>query len=137
MDSRRVIDVRKRLGGEELMNRRGFLGGLIGAASAMVLDPEKLLWVPGTKTIFIPKAIVAPPRIPIGVHLQSGRIIFWDEVFVDPTDSTAEQRDASGKLEAAYRFVRPIEGMTVPAFWVQTYGHCEVKVADYSPSLAS
>jgi hypothetical protein len=32
------------------MNRRGFLA----AMSAMVLDPERLLWVPGAKTISIP-----------------------------------------------------------------------------------
>jgi hypothetical protein len=33
------------------MNRRGFLTALIGAAT---LDPERLLWVPGKKSIFIP-----------------------------------------------------------------------------------
>lgn len=32
------------------MNRRGFLGALLGAA----LDPERLLWVPGKKLISIP-----------------------------------------------------------------------------------
>lgn len=34
------------------MNRRGFLGLLAGA----VLDPERLLWVPGKKLISIPTA---------------------------------------------------------------------------------
>lgn len=38
------------------MNRRGFIGSLLATA---LLDPEKLLWVPGKKTIFIPK----PPKI--------------------------------------------------------------------------
>ena len=33
------------------MNRRGFLGALLSAA---VLDPERLLWVPGKRKIFIP-----------------------------------------------------------------------------------
>lgn len=33
------------------MNRRGFLGSLLGAA---VIDHERLLWVPGRKTISIP-----------------------------------------------------------------------------------
>lgn len=33
------------------MNRRGFLGALLGA---LVLDPEKALWVPGRKLISIP-----------------------------------------------------------------------------------
>jgi hypothetical protein len=35
-----------------MTSRRGFLGALLGAA---VLDPEKLLWVPGAKTISIPR----------------------------------------------------------------------------------
>jgi hypothetical protein len=45
-----------------MIARRGFLKSLLGglaAASALpvVLDPEKLLWVPGAKTIFIPNII--------------------------------------------------------------------------------
>lgn len=36
------------------MNRRGFFGFLGGVAATAVLDPERLLWVPGTKTIFLP-----------------------------------------------------------------------------------
>jgi hypothetical protein len=40
------------------MNRRDMLklvtSGVIGA---MVLDPEKLLWVPGEKTIFLPPTV--------------------------------------------------------------------------------
>lgn len=38
-----------------MMNRRGFIGSLAMATAALVLDPEKLLWVPGKKTISIPK----------------------------------------------------------------------------------
>lgn len=38
------------------MNRRHFLSALATAASAMALDLERLLWVPGQKTIFIPPA---------------------------------------------------------------------------------
>jgi hypothetical protein len=41
------------------MNRRGFLSTLAGAAAALTLDPEKLLWVPGKKTISIPSAVPA------------------------------------------------------------------------------
>lgn len=33
------------------MNRRSFLSML---AATAVLDPERLLWVPGKKTIFVP-----------------------------------------------------------------------------------
>lgn len=34
-----------------MIGRRGFIGALLGAA---VLDPERLLWVPGKKMISIP-----------------------------------------------------------------------------------
>lgn len=39
------------------MNRRGFLGALGLGASAFAMDPEALLWVPGKKTISIPKSV--------------------------------------------------------------------------------
>lgn len=42
------------------MNRRGFLTTLGAFAATAVLDPEKLLWTPGKKTIFIPKAYTQP-----------------------------------------------------------------------------
>lgn len=38
-----------------MLNRRGFLGLLAGAAAGATLDPERLLWVPGKKLISIPK----------------------------------------------------------------------------------
>ncbi len=40
------------------MNRRGFLAALAGA---MVLDPERLLWKPGTKLISVPR--IPPPEL--------------------------------------------------------------------------
>ena len=36
------------------MNRRGFMSAFTGLAAGMALDPERLLWVPGAKTISIP-----------------------------------------------------------------------------------
>lgn len=36
------------------MNRRGFLQLLGAGATGLVLDPERLLWVPGQKTFFLP-----------------------------------------------------------------------------------
>lgn len=41
------------------MQRRSFLQSLIAGAAALTLDPEKALWVPGKKTVFIPP----PPKI--------------------------------------------------------------------------
>lgn len=37
-----------------MLNRRGFIAALAAFASGTVLDPERLLWVPGAKTISIP-----------------------------------------------------------------------------------
>lgn len=39
------------------MNRRRFLGSLAGFAAAMTMDPERLLWVPGKKTIVVMPAL--------------------------------------------------------------------------------
>lgn len=44
------------------MNRRNFLASLLATA---VLDPERLLWVPGAKTISIPA-----PRVIEVYHFQ-------------------------------------------------------------------
>jgi len=44
------------------LNRRGFLQSGIAAASALAVDPERLLWTPGAKTIFIPP----PPKVVAG-----------------------------------------------------------------------
>ena len=44
------------------MTRRTLFGALLGAASAMTLDPERLLWVPGKKLISIPKSIPKPKQ---------------------------------------------------------------------------
>ena len=36
------------------MDRRHFLRVLAGASAGFALDPERLLWTPGAKTIFLP-----------------------------------------------------------------------------------
>src|SRR3990167_8945304 len=40
------------------MNRRSFLSMLGVGTAATIFDPERLLWVPGAKSIFIPKPYV-------------------------------------------------------------------------------
>lgn len=35
-----------------MMHRRGFLGLLAAAAAGAVLDPERLLWIPGQRSYF-------------------------------------------------------------------------------------
>jgi hypothetical protein len=42
-----------------MLTRRGFLGTLAAAAAGMALDPERLLWAPGQKTIFLPTPVLA------------------------------------------------------------------------------
>lgn len=39
------------------MNRRGFLSTLLAGAATVAADPERLIWVPGKKTISIPKPV--------------------------------------------------------------------------------
>ncbi len=39
------------------MNRRAFLSLLGLGATGFVIDPERLLWVPGQKTIFLPPQV--------------------------------------------------------------------------------
>src|SRR5262245_30870557 len=56
------------------MNRRGFLGTLLSAA---VLDPEKLLWVPGQKLISIPSGKVLEPAVEMPIFdLKDGVLKF-------------------------------------------------------------
>jgi hypothetical protein len=44
------------------LTRRGLLSALMAAAAgAAVIDPERLLWVPGKKLISIPKPVVVDP----------------------------------------------------------------------------
>lgn len=47
------------------MNRRAFLArlaaGATAAAAMSFLDPERLLWVPGSKTFFIPETVGIRP----------------------------------------------------------------------------
>jgi hypothetical protein len=55
------------------MKRRSFLAGLATLAAGMVIDPERLLWVPGAKKIFVP----ATPVIVIG----SGDVLSFSYTF--------------------------------------------------------
>lgn len=65
------------------MNRRGFFASLLAATSAAIVlgdaegDPEKLLWSPDQKTIFLPPATVFKPDMPAPVKnlLTTGRMV--------------------------------------------------------------
>lgn len=60
------------------MERRGFLKTLFGGAAAAVagtmLDPEKLLWVPGAKTIFLPAGDIAIKNVRAATMAEQAQI---------------------------------------------------------------
>jgi hypothetical protein len=56
------------------MNRRGFLSFLGAAAGTAVLDPERMLWVPGAKLISIPRP--RPPAFTVLFHPHGGNQYF-------------------------------------------------------------
>lgn len=65
------------------MNRRSFLSLLGLGAAGLVLDPERLLWVPGAKTIFLP-----PVRVfasPFG-NINRATFTFWRNQMANPID---------------------------------------------------
>jgi len=53
------------------MNRRGFLGLVSAIAAGAMLDPERLLWVPGRKLISIPRPIPPMHRVGVGFELST------------------------------------------------------------------
>ena len=62
------------------MNRRAFLALFTAGAAGMALDPERLLWVPGAKTIFLPTIITgfSGPRVIEYAENTTNRIYFLD-----------------------------------------------------------
>ena len=53
-----------------MLNRRGFLALLgLGTAGALTLDLDKLLWVPGKKTIFLPPTVFYDHETGISMRL--------------------------------------------------------------------
>ncbi len=75
------------------MNRRGFLGALIGAVGGLTLDSERLLWVPGKKLISIPSPIITTlgtyrakigdtviVRMPMKFIARPGVELWWDHM---------------------------------------------------------
>jgi len=62
-------------------NRRLFLGALLGAA-AVAADPERLLWVPGKKKIFIPPPLRAPTLYEAGYREGESVVFCGTQLFV-------------------------------------------------------
>lgn len=70
------------------LGRRGFLGVLASVMTGAVLDPDRLLWVPGQKTIFdlgagapeLAKVVIAD-EYGIGYAFQPGDVVTFDGKF--------------------------------------------------------
>ena len=60
-----------------MLNRRAFLAAIAAAA----VDPERLLWVPGKRRIFIPKGLVSPDKFVVDERIH----VIW----LDKTDKWA------------------------------------------------
>lgn len=70
------------------MNRRGFLGLTLAGAAGMLLDPERLLWVPGKTFVFvkapvrgvtIAELVAATYDKVIAEHRRTGQLTWNDE----------------------------------------------------------
>ncbi len=59
MSPKDVIHIKRKAMTQPQLNRRGFIGAFLGAA---VIDPERLLFVPGRKMISIPAPRMFTPK---------------------------------------------------------------------------
>lgn len=75
-----------------MITRRGFLSALAVAVAGSTLDPERLLWVPGAKTIFLPpvKSVTRMTRVLVAPSaMKIGDIFTLNGVFaIEPTTLT-------------------------------------------------
>jgi hypothetical protein len=84
------------------MNRRDWLKLFsTGVVGALVLDPEKLLWVPGEKTIFLPP--VLPAREPVIYSLWQLGVRLVD--LENPNDFSTVGIQGAKAFEADWREV--------------------------------
>lgn len=62
------------------MNRRAFLTTLGAALAGATLDPERLLWRPGVKTIFLPSGVTTLAEtlyVPSNTFITQDTAMFW------------------------------------------------------------
>jgi hypothetical protein len=102
------------------MNRRQLLKLLASGVVGSTLDVDRLLWVPGAKTIFLPTTQIHRPTESQILALELERIIpHIKELF--EKDSVFYQRLESGKVEIAgkniefpFSYVEKGKKVTVP-----------------------
>ena len=96
------------------MNRRLFLSSLAALASTAVLDPEKLLWIPGNKAISIPSRRVAYAPIEIDVILGVDFEFSEDELILSMDDFRERYIAPAIKAYVETRWL--VEGISERAF---------------------
>lgn len=94
------------------MNRRAFLSGLAAFAATATLDPERLLWVPGRKTVVLPPITVFTGTGNRFLTLdEASRLMVeefkrrWDDLAI--TDQML--RDSLLRLQRVTRLEQPIQ----------------------------
>jgi len=88
------------------MNRRRFLATLCAGAAGFALDPERLLWVPGKKTIFLPpviQSVVFDPPVGYTIVLDLNDITLMGDDFRSLMPGLVRWVDAVGKPIAVPR----------------------------------
>ena len=92
------------------MDRRSFLGTLLGAVGAAVVDPEFPLWVPGQKKIFIPTS----PKVyvPEGIIAPGA-----DKLIASPSEWGVVLHEVfSDGQNAGWQIVRYVRYNSISAF---------------------
>jgi hypothetical protein len=91
------------------LSRRGFLGLTAAAVAAYALDPERLLWVPGAKTIFLPpttvlaaeaddvECLIAGLGGPMFLPVRRGHVEVW-ALTPDPSQLVRQLSDQEYRL---------------------------------------
>jgi hypothetical protein len=88
------------------MNRRGFLSTLGLGFTSLALDPEKLLWVPGKKRIFIPPTPASgwdkQFAVPIAIALEDIKKDAYGWVQLLPMRYTEMERGTQNAIRQIY-----------------------------------
>ena len=98
------------------VSRRGFLSFLGGAAAIAAVDPEKLLWTPGKRTISIPAPIRAQYLLSATFDFAAGdeylSLSDFEDRYMRPAMS-ALTRQLDAAMLKRYRF----EDLLLPGGW--------------------
>ncbi len=89
-----------------MTSRRGFIGALLGAA---VLDPERLLWVPGKRMISIPKPAISSILQAFVYHIDVYSYKMAQEFWQSPDLSWVKNTYSESGWNATTRILKSTE----------------------------